>query len=147
MPETASSGAVRTRAEIIRYLAVGAWNTLFGYACFAGLTALFTGRIPEGYLVASLLSNVISITVSFLGYKWFVFRTSGNYFREWLRCLGVYSVSIVFSLVALPAAVHLLRQDPKLSLHAPYIAGAIVTACSVAVSYFGHKHFSFRAQQ
>jgi putative flippase GtrA len=144
MPEPGSNAAARTRGELIRYLAVGGWNTLFGYACFAGLTALFADRIPEGYIVASLFSNIISVTVSFRGYKWFVFRTTGNYFREWLRCLSVYSVSIVFSAIALPVIVHLLRRNPKFAASAPYIAGAIIIGLSAGLSFFGHKYYSFR---
>jgi putative flippase GtrA len=132
--------------ELFRYLLVGAWNTLFGYGCFAGLTALLADRIPESYIAASLISNVISITVSFLGYKWFVFRTKGNYLSEWVRCLGVYSFSMAFSLLALPAIVLLLRYYLSLDRQAPYIAGAIVIGLGVLFSFFGHKYFSFKTR-
>ena len=40
------------------------------------------------------LANLIAITVAFLGYKWFVFRTRGNYLVEWIRCFGVYGSSM-----------------------------------------------------
>ena len=129
--------------QLLRYLVVGVWNTLFGYLCFAGLTALLASRIPESYLAASLLSNFLNISVSFLGYKWFVFRTRGNYLREWLRCLGVYSFSIFFSLLALPVVVVLLRRHTAFATQAPYIAGAIIIGLGVFFSFFGHKHFSF----
>jgi putative flippase GtrA len=74
-----------------RYLLVGAWNTLFGYGSYALLTAILTPVIPHGYIVASVISSLLNISVSFLGYKWFVFKTKGNYLREWIRCVGVYS--------------------------------------------------------
>jgi putative flippase GtrA len=123
-----------------RYLAVGAFNTAFGYGLFALLNYLFYGR----YIYASLLANLIAITVAFLGYKWFVFKTKGNYLKEWIRCVGVYSSVSLFSLAALPILVTLLKrivENPKL---APYIAGAILTGCTVVASFFGHKRFSFQ---
>ena len=65
--------------QIVRYLIAGGFNTVFGYGLFAVFNWLFSRRIPYSYLLASLLSNLIAITVAFLAYKWFVFRTRGNY--------------------------------------------------------------------
>ena len=96
------------------------------------------------YIAASLLSNIISIIVAFLGYKWFVFRTKGNYLLEWLRCLIVYSGSILFSAVALAPLVGLIRHTTRYQTQAPYIAGALVAAFTVISSFFGHKHLSFQ---
>src|ERR1041384_1516321 len=55
--------------QFLRYLLVGLWNTAFGYAAYAALTAALTPRFPHAYIVASLLSSLLSITVAFLGYK------------------------------------------------------------------------------
>src|ERR1022692_5119661 len=59
-----------------RYLLVGAWNTLFGYGTFALFTAVLNPVVPHSYILASLLSSLLNITVAYLGYKWFVFKTS-----------------------------------------------------------------------
>jgi putative flippase GtrA len=131
------------RAQVLRYLAVGACNTLFGYICFALLTMLLTPVIAYGYVLASLLANLLSITFAFLGYKWFVFKTVGNYFREWLRCVAVYSVSMVLSAGALPFVVAIVRRHGVTAHAAPYIAGAIVLAFSIMLSFFGHRRISF----
>lgn len=128
-----------------RYLLVGAWNTAFGYATFAILTAALNKSIPQSYMLASILSSLLNITVSFLGYKWFVFKTKGNYLREWARCVGVYSGAIGMGLVLLPIMVFVLRHHFHLQRQAPYIAGALLTGFSVVISFFGHKHFSFRS--
>ena len=95
-------------------------------------------------MLASVLSAGINITVSFLGYKWFVFRTKGNYLREWLRCVGVYGGNILFGLALLPLMVFVLRHHFGLQKQAPYISGALLTGFTVIVSFFGHKHFSFK---
>lgn len=128
-----------------RYLLVGAWNTLFGYGSFAGLTALFDPVVPHSYMLACALSSLLNITVSFLGYKWFVFKTQGNYLREWTRCAMVYSGTIVMGVILLPILVLTIRHGTRFVHTAPYIAGAILTGVSVIYSFLGHKRFSFRA--
>ena len=89
------------RAQLLRYLTVGACNTVFGYGCYALFTMLLTPRMAYGYVVASVLANFFSINFAFLGYKWFVFRTRGNYLIEWIRCLGVYGSSMLIGLAGL----------------------------------------------
>lgn len=130
--------------QVVRYLLVGGFNTSFGYALFVALNYLFRSLGVYGSEIASLLGNIIAITVAFLGYKWFVFRTRGNYLREWLRCLSVYGGSVVFTLVMLPPLTLLLRHWFGRSQMASNVAAAILTLVTVAASYFGHKHFSFR---
>jgi len=131
--------------QLGRYLLVGAWNTLFGYGTFALFTALLNPIVSHSYIWASLLSSLLNITIAFLGYKWFVFRTKGNYLREWLRCVAVYSGGIVFGLIALPVLVVLIRRNTRFFTQAPYIAGAFLTLFVVLYSFLGHKKFSFRS--
>jgi putative flippase GtrA len=128
-----------------RYLLVGAWNTLFGYGCFAFFTAILSPMIPHSYIVASVISSLLNITVSFLGYKWLVFKTKGNYLREWIRCVGVYSGGILFGVLTLPVLVVMIRRNTRFVAQAPYIAGALLTAFMVVYSFVGHKKFSFRS--
>jgi len=128
-----------------RYLLVGLWNTLFGYGTFALLTALLTPIVPYSYIWASLLSSLLNITVAYLGYKWFVFKTKGNYLREWLRCVAVYGSGILLTLMALPVLVFVIRRNTHFVSQAPYIAGAILTVVVVVYSFIGHKKFSFRS--
>jgi putative flippase GtrA len=130
-----------------RYLVVGIWNTAFGYSTFALFTFLLEGRVYASYMVAFLLASVINITVAFLGYKWFVFKTRGNYFREWVRCVMVYGGSIALGLVLLPPAVFLVEYLTGNPRAAPYIAGAVVAGLQVIGSFVGHSRFSFGADR
>ena len=127
-----------------RYLLVGAWNTLFGYGTFALFTAVLNPIVPHSYIWASLLSSLLNSTVAYFGYKWFVFKTKGNYLREWMRCVAVYSGGIIFALLALPALVVLIRHNTRFFAQAPYIAGAFLMVVVVVYNFFGHKKFSFR---
>lgn len=150
LPAVSAAGVIttptptRARAPILlRYLAVGACNTIFGYGCFALLTFVLTPVLSYGYVFASLLANLFSITFAFFGYKWFVFNTQGNYLKEWVRCVGVYAGSMILSAAALPFVVGIIRHHSGYDRSAPYIAGAIVLVFSIVFSFFGHRHISF----
>jgi putative flippase GtrA len=145
-PGVELSARPRDFGRIIRYLLVGGWNTAFGYGVFAVLNYLLTGTIPYAYMVANLLANVISITIAYFGYKFFVFKTKGNYLREYLRTYLVYGATCLASLAMLPVAVVLVRLVIANRVLVPYIAQAIILPIVVASSYFGHKKFSFRAR-
>jgi putative flippase GtrA len=131
-------------AQFGSYLLVGSFNTLFGYGSFAVLTALLSPLVPASYLPAILIASPINITVAFLGYKWFVFRTKGNYFKEWTRCIAVYLSSTLGSLVLLPILVATLHYGFGMQKSAPYLAGALMTGFGVIYNFFGLKKFSFR---
>jgi putative flippase GtrA len=130
--------------QLARYLLVGGFNTVFGYGLFALLNWSFTGLGSYSYMYAAILSNPIAITVSFLGYKWFVFRTRGNYLIEWIRCLGVYGMSTLIGLAGLPILVTILRHHMQRPQLAPYVAAAIMTVVTIVFSFLGHKNISFR---
>jgi putative flippase GtrA len=136
--------AGRSLWQMGRYLLVGAFNTVFGYSLFAVLNFFLRDIGSYSYMLASLLSNLIAITVAFLGYKWFVFRTKGHYWKEWVRCVAVYSSGMLVTLAGLPILVPLLRR--YMTQHyqaAPYVAAAIMAVGTVIASFFGHKHISF----
>ena len=134
----------KTLSQFVRYLLVGGFNTVFGCALFALLNWSFEGLGPFSYMYAAVLANLIAITVAFIGYKRFVFRTRGNYLVEWVRCVGVYGSSMAIGLVGLPILVTILRRFLAKPVHAPYIAAAMLTAITVVFSFLGHKNISFR---
>ena len=135
--------------EVIRFLLVGAFNTLFSLVLYSGFV-VFYGRIfpqrPKPLIadMAFIISTPISITVAFLCYKHFVFRTKGNYLKEWLRCFAVYSVSFPMGLVILPTATHLFQRATLSRAYAPFLAGIVNSLIIASYSYFAHKKFSFK---
>ena len=108
-------------------------------------TKILGPLIPHSYIVASVISSLLNISVAYFGYKFFVFKTKGNYLREWVRCVGVYSGGIIFGVITLPILVALIRRNTRFVAQAPYIAGALLTAFMVVYSFVGHKKFSFRS--
>lgn len=123
-----------------RYLLTGGANTLFGYGVYAGLTTLLFGRISRAYLVSAILSTIFGVTFSYLTYKIFVFKTKGNYLREYFRTYLVYGGSTLIGLVLLPLLVEVLGINP-------YVAPVIVIPSTVILSFWGHRHLSFKTRE
>ena len=119
-----------------RFLVVGGWNTLFGYSSFALLYFLFSTIVHYFLIIA--VSTIINVTNAFLCYKFVVFQTRGNYVREYLRFYVVYAVPIGMGFVLFPLLIEGLRMNP-------YLAQAVITVLTIAISYFGHKRISFKA--
>jgi len=100
--------------QFFRYLAVGVFNTLFGYATYVFFFTIFSSitsaRHPALIApLAALVSMPLNITVAYFGYKIFVFKTHGNYLAEWFKCFGVYGVGMLPGLIALSAITRLLQ--------------------------------------
>ena len=136
-------------AEVVRYILVGVWNTLFAYLLYSGFVFFYGHFLPHRYLpltvvIAAVSAKPIGITMSFFCYKHFVFRTQGNYLREWLRCFAVYGVGMLPEIIALPLLTRLFLTFTLTHRPAPYLAGAVITVFTATLSYFGHKKFSFR---
>lgn len=135
--------------EVIRFLLVGGFNTVFSLALYSGLVIVFGRMLPNRGKpliadIAFVVSTPIAITVAFLCYKHFVFRTKGNYLKEWLRCFAVYSVSFPMGLVILPTATHLFQRAVLTHPYAPFLAGIVNSLIIACYSYFAHKKFSFK---
>jgi putative flippase GtrA len=135
--------------EVIRFLLVGVSNTLISLALYSALVILFSHLLPHRGKplivdIASIISKPIAITVAFLCYKHFVFRTHGNYLKEWLRCFAVYGVSTPAELIILPVATNLFLHVTDLRPYAPFLAGVINALIIASYSYFAHKKFSFK---
>jgi putative flippase GtrA len=170
------------KGQFIRYLCIGVFNTFFGYFSFAFILTLLNSALPTRFLyltviLASVLAMPVNITAAYFGYKYFVFRTQGNYLGEWLKCFAVYGIGMLPGLVALSALTRLLQSiihRHAVSLHsflrslenhisgqplvliqhvatakamAGYIAGAIVIGVSTIYSFVGHKKVTFRSKE
>jgi putative flippase GtrA len=145
----ASIRRVLPSGEVIRFLLVGGFNTVFSIALAYVLifpVEFFFPRLPRPAVttIANYAALPFAITVAFLAYKWFVFRTHGNYFKEWLKVFAVYGVSLPFPVIVIPAATTFflfLHVNPHLSSLLALMANSGAIAC---YSYFAHKKFSFK---
>lgn len=133
--QTLSSPRVR---QFVRYLLAGSANTALSYGVYAALNYVFAGRFPYSYLAAAILGNIITITIAYVNYKVFVFKTPENYLREYLRFYVVYGFSFALGLILLPIFVEVLGLNS-------YLAGALLLPITVMLSFIGHKHYSFQS--
>lgn len=121
--------------QVIRYLFVGGWNTLFGIAVYTFLY-WWLGAIVH-YLILVVIANILSVTNAYICYKLFVFKTKGRIIREYLRCYVVYGTALLGSFAAMFLLVSFLHMNPVL-------ANILITLATVVISYVGHRFFSFR---
>ena len=120
----------------ISFLIAGVANTIFGYVSALIVYKLLYEEI--GLIAVSVLSNIISISFAFLSYKKFVFKTKGNWLKEYLRCYLVYGVSAGMSIAMLWILVKFIGLPF-------WIAQGISIGIIVLFSFFAHKKFTFSA--
>lgn len=124
--------------EQIHYLAVGGWNTLFGYLSFVVLYYFMNQQMPVTVIL--VLSYVVSIANAYVCYRYIVFRSRGSVSRELPRFASVYLVALAANLIVLPLALRWLPLNV-------YVVQALFTLAVVLLSYVGHRYFSFRGGQ
>ncbi len=123
------------RDQGIRFVAVGALNTVFGFVLFALALALAGDHVH--YLVVLVAATVVAVLVAFAGYRTFVFKVRGSVLKDLARFSLVYLVGLAVNVVALPVLVEVFGV-PVLPAQAAFLA---VTA---AMSFVAHRSFSFR---
>jgi putative flippase GtrA len=130
------------RDQRVAFLVVGGINTIVGFAIFVACS-VSVGHLVEhrfGKVGAALVTvgvaHVIAVLSAFVMHRRFVFRVQGHVLRDLARFWSVYLTALGINAVALPVLVELgLQRIP---------AQAIIVASTTFLSYFGHRHFSFR---
>lgn len=119
----------------VLFLLVGGANTAFSTALFALLSWSFGPQVPSA--VSLFIAWVVSLVLVFNVYRHLVFRVRGHVLRDFLRFVGVNTVSFMLN----AGALTLLVEGLGLRAIPTQIA---ITVAVVVFNYFGHKYFSFR---
>lgn len=144
-PNSSSPGLLSRliRDQRLLFLVVGGINTVIGFGIFVACSES-VGRFVDqrfgtlaGTLVTIAISHPLGVLFAFAMYRRFVFRVRGHVVRDLMRFWSVYLARLGFSVIALPVLIIQfgLNRVP---------AQAILLVFGTAVSYFGHRHFSFR---
>jgi putative flippase GtrA len=152
--ESGLRSIVRRHAEKVRYLLVGAWNTVFGYGLFLLLLALLTdplrslGSSPawllqwiarDYYVAVGWIGWVIAVPHSTLTMKYLAFRSPGHPLPQIGKAYLVYVPTQLIGSFLLWLTVSVLGLTPQI--------GALVTvAVTTVASYLGHKYFTFKGR-
>ncbi len=121
--------------ERARFILVGGVNTIVAYALFLGFEYLLGGR----YLLSLGLSYLITTIIAFFLHRRLTFGVTGRrgIILDFVRFESVYVVMLLINSVLLFALVNGGRWPS-------WIAQALIVVITTAVSYLGHKFFSFR---
>jgi putative flippase GtrA len=118
----------------LKYLIVGGWNTIFGYVLGLIVFKIFSSSLH--IITIGLMINFLSITMSFITYKLFVFKTNNFWFIEYMRSFLVYGAASIFNVLLLWILVDIMKIQF-------WLAQGIVTPIMIFSSYLGHKKFTF----
>jgi putative flippase GtrA len=122
------------RDQRVAFLTVGAINTVVGFLFFA-LFLVLLGH--SRYLAVLACSHVVSVLIAFVLYRYVVFRVRGHLLADLWRFETVYLSALAVNFVLLPVFVELA--------HLPVLlAQALVVIVTSAMSWVGHRHYSFR---
>lgn len=123
------------RLEIVRFGAVGTFNTLFGLGLFWLLQATL-GRVVH-YVIVAVVANVVPTFVAYVLQRAFVFRAEGRFWRDLVRFSGVYVVAMLLNVVALPVLVEFAHLSPNIAQ--VFVVGGVALG-----TYLVHRSFTFR---
>lgn len=128
----------KLRGKTARFIVVGLWNTLFGWALFSVLW-IFFGTL-DNYIGLALIAHFIAVTQAYFLYANHVFSSEAVGLTmtavEFAKFNLSYAGTLAFGIAALWTLVSKMGADPILGQ-------AATTLVSAAVSYFMHDKFSF----
>lgn len=119
----------------VAFIGVGAFNTVLGALLFVGLE-LTLGRVA-GYMIVLIIAHGLAVICAFFMHRRFVFRVQGNVLIDFIRFETVHLGALGINAVLLPLLVEVggLPVIPSQFL---------IVGVTAVVSFFGHRHFSFR---
>jgi putative flippase GtrA len=119
----------------LRYLAAGAWNTVFAYVAFGAMYLLLHERLH--YLLISVLAHFLAVTNAFICQRWLVFQSQTFWLTAFLRFSMVQLLALGWGLAGLAFMVEILHLSPLLSQ-------LLTMMIAVIVSYVLHRDYSFK---
>ena len=127
------------QSKKIRFLVIGAINTGVGLSVYPLLYILLE-PMGIGYLKVLIISQLICIVWSFVGNKYFVFKTQGNLHAEYTKFLVFHAIYLLLNLICLPALVEFLDINP-------IYAQTFFSVFIILTSYFWHNLVTFKTGQ
>ena len=126
----------------IRFLLVGGFNTVFAYVLLNLLNFLFLSldlAYSETIIanVALIIQYVVSVNVSFITMRYYVFQSHGVWIQEYIRAWSVYLLLFVINAPIITLFMEFLNWDLWLSQ-------AVFLVIETILTFVLHKYYSFR---
>ena len=120
----------------LRYLVAAGFNTAFGLAIFPALL-WSSDYLHDHYLIALAIAQALSLCFAYGTYKFGVFRTRGQYAREFAAFSSFYLINYAANWAALPALVELAGWNP-------IVAQLFFSLLVIIGSYVWHSRITFK---
>ena len=127
----------------LRFLLVGGFNTVFAYLVLNLLNILFGLLLKDTFSpevivnFALIVQYILTVNVSFITMRYYVFQSHGNWYREWLKAWSVYILIYLINAPCLTLMMLLFGWSAWLSQ-------AVYLIFSTIITFFLHKYYSFR---
>lgn len=135
--------------EKLRFLLVGGFNTAVSFLIYYGFLYITDGKEQ----LSLLLMNLININISIATMRYYVFRSTGSFWKEYTKAFSSY-IALYFVNMGLLAffvsVIHISESLPQDSIlnDVPNLNKAVAQICCVCIitviTFFVHKYFSFR---
>lgn len=123
--------------EKFRFIVVGGFNTLIGLGLYPFLYFILgSGNGPIGYLQLLVISQIICVSISYLGNKYLVFRVKKTSVYEYGRFWFYHLIILGINLLALPLIVQGFSVNPM-------IAQTLFSVMVIITSYLWHSKITF----
>ena len=127
----------------LRFLLVGGFNTVFAYLILNLLNVLF-GLLLKDILSSVVIANlaliiqyILTINVSFVTMRYYVFQSHGNWRKEWLKAWSVYIFSYLINAPVLTFMMAVFGWST-------WLAQGLYLIFSTIITFILHKYYSFR---
>ena len=130
----------------MRFLLVGGFNTVFAYLVLILLNMLFSSILEDVLLpvaianIALIIQYILTINVSFITMRYYVFQSHGNWRKEWLKAWSVYIFLYLMNAPILSFLMTVLGWST-------WLAQGVYLIFSTIVTFFLHKYYSFRKKE
>ena len=119
---------------VLRYLVVGAWNTVFGVALFTAMQIAWGERV--GYLLLLSVAQVVAVVQAHATQRFLVWHSRAPYLAELGRFSLVYLGSYIANAALLTIAVEVL--------HAPVLPSQyVLTVIVIAGTFVANRSWAF----
>jgi putative flippase GtrA len=115
---------------------VGGLNTVFGLAAYP-IIYFLTKSSGLGYLWDLVISQVICVMFAFFTHKTLVFKTKGNYLKEFRKFISFHASIFAINLIVLPVLVERLGWPPV-------VAQTSFSMLVIVSSYFWYSRVTFK---
>jgi len=135
--------------EKLRFLLVGGFNTAVSFLIYYGFLFVTDGREQ----LSLFLMNLININLSIATMRYYVFRSTGNFWKEYIKAFSSYIVLYFVNMGLLAFFVRIIHitetlPEENILLSVPNLNKAVAQVCCICIitciTFFVHKYFSFR---